>query len=130
MKNWQITLLGLSLILSSCSSQVTTESDETLITDDPAEDYIVDESLSPEEAEAQAEEIAIVNRETYKSAVSNGDSESCSEIESYDLKFSCEQNAIIQKAVLESDSSICEQMSTEKGKEKCSREVEQESETN
>lgn len=119
MKNWQITLLGLSLILSSCSSQVSTESDETVITDDPTDDYIVEDDLSPEEADAKAEEIAKQNHATYKTAVSTGDITACSQIESYDLKFSCEQNAIFNSAILNNDILICAKLTNEKSRLEC-----------
>lgn len=108
------------LAFSACGP---TPKNLNVIEDNPYDDVIVDESLTPEDAQAKAEETAILNRETFSSALRAGDETKCESIASYDLSFSCKQNALIQKAVLANDKSICSQMDTAKGKEVCLNEV-------
>lgn len=124
MKHYKIlALCSLAIALTACTFGKDKEN-ESAIQDNPYDDIVVDESLTPEEAQANAEETAKLNRETFNSALTAGDETECKSIASYDLSFSCKQNALIQKAVLAKDKSICAQMDTDKGKKICRSEVE------
>ncbi len=114
-------LLSLAFALAACGSA---PDDLNVIQDNPYDDIVVDESISPEEAQANAEGAAKANRETFNSALAAGDEKQCENIASYDLSFSCKQNALVEKAVLNEDKSICSQMDSAKGKDICKKEVE------
>lgn len=109
--------LSLLFLLSSCTwgAKESTETD----TSESSSSTIEEESLTPEQAEEKAKEIAQENRATFAEALESADPDLCEDIESIDLQFSCKQNAIFQLAVQKNDKTICSQLETEKGKEKC-----------
>lgn len=115
-------ICALVFTLSACGSAGT--EDLNVIQDNPYDDIVVDESKSPEEAQEDAEQTAKINRETFNAALLAGDEKQCENIASYDLSFSCKQNALVEKAVLNKDKSICSQMDSTEGKDLCKKEVE------
>lgn len=114
-----ISISLLSLVLVSCSSSTENES---VIYDDPGDDIIVDdngEELSPEDAQALADETSKQSRATYLEAYINADTETCEKIESEDLKYSCVQSALTQKAIKEGNIKICDELESKKGQQSC-----------
>lgn len=115
-----ISISLLSLVIVSCSKNG--DSDRPVIYDDPDDDIIIDEeidNLSKEEAQVLAEETSKESRATYLEAYTKADTATCDAIESDDLRFSCIQSALTQKAILENDVKICEQLESEKGQKTC-----------
>ena len=95
---------------------------EVIIEDNPGDDIIVDESgeeLSPEDAQALAEETSKQSRATYLEAYVNGNSETCDGIVSEDLRYSCVQSALTQRAIKEGNVELCKELETKKGQESC-----------
>lgn len=83
---------------------------------------VLEEStLTAEEYQAYAENRAKENRESFSQAAQSGDLDLCEKLESEDLQYSCEQNALIAKAIQEEDQSICKKLDTRKGIENCVR---------
>jgi len=117
MKNKAILVSSIVLLLSACTfSNESKDSSQNSAYDASAP---VESNLTPEQAEEQAKQIALENRATFAKAVSEADPLVCEVIVSYDLQFSCRQNAIFQSAVQKKDKSICSQLETDKGKEDC-----------
>ncbi len=116
MKNKVLLISSIVLFLASCSSQNTENTNEV-----QDYSYVNNEysDLSPEEAQVRAESTARENRLIFSEAVAKTDASICAKIESYDLKFSCEQNANFKLAVQKKDVSLCSKLETEKGKTAC-----------
>lgn len=123
MKNTAVLFTSLALLLSSCSFS---NSDKPATVQDTSFDtsIVEDSNLTPEQAEENAKATAIENRSTYTEAITTADASICEKIESYDLQFSCRQNAIFQSAVQNKDKSMCSKLETEKGKNDCEDAVE------